>query len=113
MASPKQPTNSQRRTLSKQALVSQTNAKPTSASATGGFLATINLDIPVHGLATGIEVKGSTAAAVVTASVVVIISPTQLTAQFAAAPKAVWISNTGGLRTASNGIISPEPVAVL
>lgn len=109
----KAPTNSQRRTLSKQSLVSQTNSKPDSASATIGFLATVNLDIPVHGLPTGLVVMGSTAAAVVTASVVVVISPTQLTAQFAAAPKAVWVSNSGGLKTASNGIISPEPVAVL
>lgn len=108
----KAPTNSQRRTLAKQSLVSQTNARLASASSTVGFLATLNLDIPVHGLPGTLTVKGTTAAAVVTASVVAIVSPTQLTAQFAALPISVWVADSGGLKTASNGNISPLPVAL-
>jgi hypothetical protein len=113
MSSPKRPQNNQRRTLPKQGLQPNTSSNVLNAHQDSvSHLVTLNLDVAVFGVPGTPVVKGSTATAVATASAVTVVSPNQLTAAFAAAVITAWVDDSGGLRTASNGGISPRPKAI-
>jgi len=110
--SPRRAKNNQRRTLTKQGLIAETNSEISTVTAGAGTVKHLNLSIPVHGDPTGIVVKGCSATGPETATAPTVTSPTQIDASFATAPLVVWIDNAGGLRTASNGTVSPKPATV-
>jgi hypothetical protein len=110
MASPKRPTNNQRRTLAKQSLISQTDSAIESIVPHAASPSIINLTLPVFGSPLGLEISSIDATGSHIGTSPTVVSPTQLSATFAVLPIAIFISNSGGLRTSSNGSIDSAPV---
>jgi hypothetical protein len=112
MAATKRPKNSQRRTLTKQGLISQIDSEIESITPAAASPSTVNLTLPVYGSPAGLEISSITATGEQVGTAVEVVNPTTLRATFAVLPIAIYVRNPGGLRTGSNGTISPAPVTV-
>ena len=107
------PGNRQRATLSKQALVSQTESEVIAVAFTHLGFSAVTLSIPVAGVSDGCLVKGFGGTMGAFTLPGVQISPNRI--EFATDDDLliVWMEQSGGLRTGSNGKISPRPLSFL
>lgn len=107
------PGNRQRGTLSRQALVSQTESEVIETGFVRLGFGQVTLSIPVAGTSEGCRVKGFGGSIGAFDLPGVLVRPNQVEFATDDALLIVWIDNSGGLRTTSNGKISPRPLSFL
>ena len=103
------PGNRQRATLSKQALVSQTESVPTAVTFDLGVLSYLHLSIPVHGDPTGLRVAVFDQFVLISEVPGELIDPQTIRYNTGQTEWLAWVIASGALRTASNGKISSLP----
>lgn len=107
------PGNRQRGTLSRQALVAQTDSEVIETGFARLGFGQVTLSIPVAGSDAGCLVTGFGGGVGAFTLAGVLVAPNRIEFATDDALVIVWVSNSGGLRTGSNGKISPRPLSFL
>jgi hypothetical protein len=104
--------NSQRRTLSAQALVPQTDAQLIAEDSSAFPLVRLSLSLPVSGDPTGLTVAYIDVGAIPNFVPGTLVDPQTITATVGDESIAVWVESSPTLRTRSNGRITQRPIGL-
>jgi hypothetical protein len=107
------PANSQRRTLSRQSLVSQSTSHVVSFTSDEANRIHLILDVAVSGSAEGLTVTSFNGADQPTIIQASLVSPTDISFPYDGVGLIVWVTEGSLLRTKSNGQISARPIALI